>query len=216
MRKRRARLAVLVTCAALALAAFPVLAQEAGIAILDPTAAPGEAPGSVINFAYREDGPDRALTFDARRDDANTTELQIAADGQAAGVPLDFSISHRVSLAADSAGDLTRRGHGAEVRVGQGLTQRNNGAPRWYVFAASDDEALTWQPGSRNDFGGRGASLARQDRVEIGDAQAGVTFEQNGVQASLAYVERQVSSTVGVQTVSHDENFAGVTVTMRR
>ena len=55
-----------------------------------------------------------------------------------------------------------------------------------------------------------------RDLVEVGDLSAGVTWERGGVQTSLAYVEREQSTRVGNQTYSHDENFAGVTVTMRR
>jgi hypothetical protein len=84
------------------------------------------------------------------------------------------------------------------------------------MFVASDDEALTWQPGVRSEFGGQGASLALQDRVEVGDLSAGVTYERNGVQASLAYVEREESARIGQQNFSQDESFTGVTVTMRR
>jgi hypothetical protein len=44
----------------------------------------------------------------------------------------------------------------------------------------------------------------------------GVTYERSGVQASLAYVEREESTTVGNQSFSQDESFTGLTVTMRR
>lgn len=88
--------------------------------------------------------------------------------------------------------------------------------PRWYFFAASEDEALVWQPGQRNEFGGSGSSFALQDRVEIGDMQVGITYERYGIQASLAYVEREISvRTVGSQGFKQDENFAGFTLTMR-
>ena len=32
---------------------------------------------------------------------------------------------------------------------------------------------MTWQPGSRNEFGGESSSFALQDRVEVGDASQG-------------------------------------------
>ena len=55
-----------------------------------------------------------------------------------------------------------------------------------------------------------------QDRVEVGDMSVGVTYERNGVQASLAYVEREEATTVGNETFNQDQSFAGVTLTMRR
>jgi hypothetical protein len=50
----------------------------------------------------------------------------------------------------------------------------------------------------------------------VGDLAAGVTYERNGVQASLAYVEREESTRIGRQNYSQEQNFTGVTVTMRR
>ena len=58
--------------------------------------------------------------------------------------------------------------------------------------------------------------FALQDRVEIGDVQAGVTYEVYGIQTSLAYVQRKMRTRVGANTYVQDENFAGITVTMRR
>ena len=93
---------------------------------------------------------------------------------------------------------------------------RPSAEPTWYFFAASEDEALTWRPGARSDFGSSGgASFALQDRVEIGDMQAGVTYERYGMQASLAYVEREFTVVSGSQSFTQDDSFAGLTITMR-
>lgn len=132
---------------------------------------------------------------------------------------IDVAIAQRGGFGFNADGDIARESRAAELRLGRGLGMRredNSGAPRWYMFAASEDEALTWAPGARTDFGGSGAAFALQDQVEIGDIQAGVTYEAYGLQASLAYVEREVSVRSGSRTFSHDENFAGFTLTMRR
>ncbi|MES1198759.1 MAG: hypothetical protein ABUS48_02120 [Pseudomonadota bacterium] len=148
-------------------------------------------------------------------------EVKLTADGDSVGVPVDLSFAHRGNFNVDQSGDLDRRGVGSEVRVGQGFANQHGVAhrgptPGWYAFAASDNQALTWNPGTHNAFGDHGSSFGLQDRVEIGDHQAGVTYETgSGVQASLAYVERDVSAHVGNRSYSHDENFTGVTVTMR-
>ncbi len=130
---------------------------------------------------------------------------------------LDVSFAQRASLGGEN-GD--RRGRGSEVRIGRGLVQEdstnNQRGSSTYVFVASDDEALTWQPGQRSEFGGQGPSLQLQDRVEVGDMSVGVTYERNGVQASLAYVEREESTTIGRETYNQNESFTGLTVTMRR
>ena len=131
----------------------------------------------------------------------------------------DVSLSHRDGLGFDQNGDISSRSRGSEIRVGRGLLPMQRRASpnssRWYLFAGSSDQALIWQPGVRNDFGGISSSFALQDRVEIGDRQAGITYETHGIQASLAYVERKVRMYVGAQRFTEDENFTGITLTMR-
>jgi hypothetical protein len=134
---------------------------------------------------------------------------------------LDVSIAQRGGVGFDSQGDVSRQSRASELRLGRGLRgmERDNGPssePAWYFFAASEDEALVWRPGVRNEFGGSGSSFALQDQVEIGDLQVGITYERYGVQASLAYVEREFSVTSGNQHFKQDEAFAGLTLTMRR
>jgi hypothetical protein len=179
-------------------------------------------PGAAIDLSVQDDADARFSLAPPERVAAaappRRLELAMAAGGEDS--PLDVSIAQRATLGSDSNGDISRRGRGSEVRVGRGLVEDRNGDARdrssVYMFVASDDEALTWQPGARSDFGGQGSSFGLQDQVEVGDMSAGVTYERNGVQASLAYVEREVSTTVGRQSFTQDENFAGVTLTMRR
>lgn len=132
---------------------------------------------------------------------------------------VDVSVSHRDGFGFNNNGDITRRSRGSEIRIGRGLLpmqrQASPNTSRWYFFAASEDQALVWQPGARNEYGGASSSFALQDRVEIGDRQAGVTYETHGIQASLAYVERKIRFYSGGQRHSEDENFTGITLTMR-
>lgn len=157
-----------------------------------------------LSTAHDDEGPRRV-------------EVELAAGGR--NSLIDISIAQRASLGANSDGEVDRTGSGSELRVGRGLVDRreSDGANRSvYMFVASEDEALTWQPGVRSDFGGQGSSVSLQDRVEVGDLAAGVTYERNGVQTSLAYVEREESTRVGRKNYSQDQSFTGVTVTMRR
>lgn len=215
---------VMVAGGALAAAAFGVssFAQEGPqlpVNFTDTNQMLNEAPA--LDLAVRDDAAPRfnALTTspEASTDVApRSLELELAAGG--GNAPLDISVAQRASFGADENGDIDRSGRGSEVRIGRGLVQerenRNSGSSV-YMFVASDDEALTWQPGSRNEFGGRGSSLTMQDQVQIGDISAGVTYERNGVQASLAYVQREESTRVGQQSFTQEEEFAGVTITMR-
>lgn len=165
-----------------------------------------------------------AVAQDSSAPNPHQYEVELTADGGFVGAPFDVSLAQRTSFGADAQGDIAREGRGAELRVGQNLSRRRESSSEsdrgssWYVFAASDDEAVTWNPGSRSEFGGqRGSGFSmQQDRVEIGDLQAGVTYDTGGLQASLAYVEREVSTRMGARSWSEDENFAGVTLTMKR
>lgn len=132
---------------------------------------------------------------------------------------IDVAFAHRGGVGVNEQGDINRQSHGSELRLGRGLANmprdRGSASPRWYVFAASEDEALIWRPGGNNAFGLSGPSFALQDRVEIGDRQAGLTYEANGWQASFAYVEREIKIRAGGRNFNQDENFTGVTLTMR-
>lgn len=151
--------------------------------------------------------------------EAPQTPRRVEVEFAAGDGDLDVAFAQRASIGGED-GDVNRHGRGSEVRIGRGLVQQdeseNERGSSTYMFVASDNEALTWQPGQRSEFGGQGPSLQLQDRVTVGDMSVGVTYEQNGVQASLAYVERSESTTVGTQTFSQDESFTGLTVTMRR
>jgi hypothetical protein len=142
-------------------------------------------------------------------------EVAVTARG-AAG--FDVRFAQRAGLGFNRQGDVESELRASELRLGRGLDVRRDQPsrePRWYIFAASEDEALTWGPADRSEFGGSRSSFSVQDRVEIGDMQAGITYERDGWQASLAYVQREISVTSGSRTYSHDEDFTGVTLTMR-
>jgi hypothetical protein len=143
-------------------------------------------------------------------------EVAVVA-GSAAG--FDLAFAQRGSVGFNENGDIDRESRGSELRLGRGLRDMPrdtpSATPKWYFFAASEDEALIWRPGVQTDFGSSGGGFALQDRVEIGDIQAGITYEANGWQASLAYVEREISVRAGNETYTEDEAFAGFTLTMR-
>jgi hypothetical protein len=138
----------------------------------------------------------------------------------ASGAGVDVAFAQRGGLGFNDQGDVERETRASELRLGRGLREARQEAPSsepsWYLFAASEDEALVWRPGVRNEFGGSGSSFALQERVEIGDLQAGITYERHGIQASLAYVEREFSVYSGAQSYTQEEEFVGLTLTMRR
>jgi hypothetical protein len=201
---------------ALAPEAAPAEGQQAvgDITLTDPSAALRRSSVSMRGDVAERFAPPAADAQDAP-EGPRRLEVEFAAgDGD-----LDVSFAQRASIGSGAEGDIDRQGRGSEVRIGRNLVEEREGRRQGastYVFVASDNEALTWQPGQRSEFGGRGSSLSLQDTVEVGDMSVGVTYENHGVAASLAYVEREESVTVGHQGFSQEENFAGVTVTMRR
>lgn len=189
-----------------------------GVILSDPASAP-------LDVSFSDERGPRFLRLDAplRQSigDRRDIEVSLVARGAHAGLPVDVAVSHRASMTVNDQGDIEREGRGSELRLGRGLPsmarrETSWDSPAWYFFAAADDEALTWQPGVRNAFGGSSAALALQDRVEIGDIQAGLTYEAGPLQASLAYVEREISYHTGSRSFSQDESFTGLTLTMRR
>jgi hypothetical protein len=143
-------------------------------------------------------------------------EFSATATGIAGG-PLDVGIAQRASLEDGERGRIV--GRGAEVRVGQGLAELvgtsaiDPSRPSWYFFAASDGQALTWAPGTLEGL------AYQQERVTVGDLQAGFTYEYRGIQSSFSYLQREVSNSTrgaGAQSRSATESFVGATVTVRR
>ena len=153
----------------------------------------------------------------ARRGDRETRGYEVSVVASSGG--FDVAFAQRGGVGFNNNGDVNRQTRGSELRLGHGLPSMPRDAPSrqgsWYLFAASEDEALIWRPGVRSDFGDSRSGFALQDRVEIGDVQAGITYEANGWQASLAYVEREESTQVGTQSFEQDMSFTGVTITMR-
>jgi hypothetical protein len=134
-----------------------------------------------------------------------------------AGGPFDVGIAQRARFEDGGDGQLIRRG--AEVRFGQGLADMVGASAfdpnksAWYFFAASDGQALTWAPGTLEGL------AYQQERITVGDLQAGFSYERQGVQTSFSYLQREVSNSTrgaGAQSRSETESFVGATITVRR
>jgi hypothetical protein len=211
-----------------------ILSFAANVATADDAAAPAVSVGaSDVSFADPADSSFwNRFRINMNEDSARSARFEPASAPPGAertsgyelslvaraATNVDVAFAHRNGFAFNDQGDIARETQGSELRLGRGLAMRRNqpsSAPIWYLFAGSQDEALIWRPGARSAFGGAAAEFALQDRVEIGDRQAGITYEVRGIQASLAYVERRVRFTTGSNHVSEDENFTGVTLTMR-
>jgi hypothetical protein len=146
--------------------------------------------------------------------DRRSLEVELAAGHDLTGIPFDLSFAQRASFGAGADGEIDRHSRGSEVRIGRAFGDPDGGMTtsesRVYIFAASDNEAVHWRPGQElTNF-----SLVR-DTVQVGDMQAGVTYQRGRIQASVAYVEREISTRVGRESFSDQEQFAGFTLTMK-
>lgn len=107
---------------------------------------------------------------------------------------------------------------GAVVKIGEDLREVDpNDTSRWYVFAGADAEALTYsaQGPSRLTAG----QFNLQDKIIVGDAQAGFGYKIGDADISLAYIRRDVNSfglEPGDAAVSYTEDAAALTLTWRR
>jgi len=100
---------------------------------------------------------------------------------------------------------------GALVRIGDNLRE-NSGekSNAWYLFAGADAEALTYTPNSvRNLTSG---DFHLQDRIIIGDAQAGVGYRIGDADLALTYFKRQAKA----ENYSYDEDAAALSITWKR
>lgn len=149
--------------------------------------------------------------YDKSRIDAEYTFVANKAD---TGLGLDLSVSPRVSF--DTNGDVRTTRAGAEVRVGANLDLRGQNArnSNWYFFAGADGEAVVWdvQRGGNSLIDGQ---FTLQDKVTIGDVQAGIGFESPAGHMSVSYINREYEYRNGEIARSGDEDFVALTLTWR-
>jgi hypothetical protein len=195
----------------------PVMAVQAEGALRGFMASAMVEPTSPqISLGSREVpyGPSAALASMPGSEGFKAIEVSLTG---ASALGLDVAVASRTGANQDADG--ATQTSGAEVRIGQRLQSLVGGKefegstswkkPAWYVFAASDGQALTFTPASPNNF-------ALQDRVEIGDVQAGIAAEANGTQVSLSYMQREVTTVDMIRhRESRKEDFIGLTFTRR-
>jgi len=146
-----------------------------------------------------------------------SAEFQLEAPSEVTGFAFDLGVVPRLAYRED--GELKTRSFGGEVRIGQNFDKRgSDDAPSsWYIFAGADGEALTYEPGEDGFASFDSDAVALRDQVTVGDMQAGVSVQRGGGQLSLSYIRREVSyHERGMRGVSENEDFAGVSFTLKR
>ncbi len=142
-------------------------------------------------------------------------EVAFSAPKEVTGLKFDVGVAPRMAVRED--GEILTQRFGGEVRIGQDFDLLDsNGQPQgWYLFAGADGEALVWDA-DRSGFTPQLNNMSLTDQVTVGDLQAGVSVQRGGGQLSLSYIRREVKYSDRNGGFSENEDFAGISFTMRR
>lgn len=169
---------------------------------------------STIMTDMAADRTEASLSPVPREQKRITAEIALSAPSAQTGLAFDVGIAPRVEITRD--GQFASRRFGGEVRIGQNFDKRGEADPAsgWYLFAGADGEALVWEP---NETGAvSSGNMALRDKVTVGDIQAGLSVQRGLGQLSFSYIRREVEYRERNLGASENEDFAGVSFTIRR
>lgn len=122
---------------------------------------------------------------------------------------LDLSLKPRASLRFND--ESSSAVVGAVVEIGEDLrTGSNFENNTWYFFAGADAEALTYSPNSIGRL--TSGQFHLQDRIIVGDAQAGLGYRIGNADVSLSYLRREATA----EDFSFNEEAAALSFTWKR
>ena len=124
-------------------------------------------------------------------------------------VGLDLTLTPRASLRYNDNGSSALVG--AVVEIGENLrkgSELDNNT--WYFFAGADAEALTYSPNSVSRL--TSGQFHLQDRIIVGDAQAGLGYRIGDTDISLSYLRREATA----EDFSFKEDAAALSFTWKR
>lgn len=117
------------------------------------------------------------------------------------GLDLELTPSAAMRFNEDSSSAVV----GALLRIGDDLRKDSDfDNNTWYFFAGADAEALTYRPNGSSNLSRGNFNL--QDRVIVGDAQAGVGYRIGDADLSLSYTRREVSG-LGAKNAADDSSY---------
>ena len=122
---------------------------------------------------------------------------------------LDLSLKPRASMSFDDGNSSAVVG--AVIEIGEDLRKgselQNN---TWYFFAGADAEALTYSPNSVSRI--TSGQFHLQDRIIVGDAQAGLGYRIGDADVSLSYMRREATA----EDFTYKEDAAALSFTWKR
>lgn len=133
----------------------------------------------------------------------DTTFTSISTKG------LDLSLKPRASLRFND--ESSSAVVGAVVEIGEDLrTGSDFDNNTWYFFAGADAEALTYSPNSVSRL--TSGQFHLQDRIIVGDAQAGLGYRIGDADVSLSYLRREATA----EDYTFKEDAAALSFTWKR
>jgi len=122
---------------------------------------------------------------------------------------LDLSLTPRAALRFND--ESSSAVVGAVVEIGEDLRKGANfDNNTWYFFAGADAEALTYSPNSIGRL--TSGQFHLQDRIIVGDAQAGLGYRIGDADVSLSYLRREATA----EDFSFKEDAAALSFTWKR
>lgn len=122
---------------------------------------------------------------------------------------LDLSLTPRASMRFND--ELSSTAVGAVIEIGEDLREGSEfESNTWYFFAGADAEALTYSPNSVSRI--TAGQFHLQDRVIIGDAQAGLGYRIGDADVSLSYMRREATG----EAYKFTEDAAALSFTWKR
>jgi len=122
---------------------------------------------------------------------------------------LDLSLTPRAALRFND--ESSSAVVGAVVEIGEDLRKGSNfDNNTWYFFAGADAEALTYAPNSVGRL--TSGQFHLQDRIIVGDAQAGLGYRIGDADVSLSYLRREATA----EDFSFKEDAAALSFTWKR
>ena len=149
-------------------------------------------------------GGDGCLTRDGRVDLGLTDTFSHRSEKG-----LDLKLTPKATMRFDD--EISSTVVGAVIEIGEDLREGsefdNN---TWYFFAGADAEALTYSPHSVGRI--TSGQFHLQDRIIVGDAQAGLGYRIGDADVSVSYMRREGSA----EDFSFKEDAATLSFTWKR
>jgi len=122
---------------------------------------------------------------------------------------LDLTLTPRAALRFND--ESSSAVVGAVVEIGEDLRKGSDlDNNTWYFFAGADAEALTYAPNSVGRL--TSGQFHLQDRIIVGDAQAGLGYRIGDADVSLSYLRREATA----EDFSFTEDAAALSFTWKR